>query len=482
MKNNNIFKILFLLSTLDILSFVAFLYPAVGKIFFVILSISFLFLILKKFELGFLVLLVDLVIGSKGYLFFYQINDFKLSIRIAFFVIFMLVWAGYLLVDFFKNKINPYKFYINNLERYWFVFFAFILLGVANGFLNNQLSYVYQDFNGWLYFLLIFPITWFIAKKNTDFSKQIFEIILASLLFVSLKSLFVLYYFSHDFLNSIPLVYKWIRDTGVGEITRMESGFVRVFFQSHIYLLFGIFGCLINLQEKIIKKWLLFFILTIFFAVFILSFSRTNWLGLAFGLLFYFSSFFLKKNFKKLTTSVFVVFSAFIFSVLLILALIKFPFPKQNSDFSPISIAERATDSGAAVSSRWKLLDPLNEGIIKNFVLGKGFGATIEYSSDDPRVLANNPEGRYKAFAFEWGWHDILYKLGIFGFLSYVYLLGRVAILNYLQSFSSKKSLILTLVIFSLFVMHIFSPYFNHPLGIGVILLAYVNIKKPKII
>ena len=54
---------------------------------------------------------------------------------------------------------------------------------------------------------------------------------------------------------------------------------------------------------------------------------------------------------------------------------------------------------------------------------GQGYGATVTYLSQDPRVLENNPSGLYTTYAFEWGYLDIWLKLGIGGIIAYLLLL-----------------------------------------------------------
>ena len=78
----------------------------------------------------------------------------------------------------------------------------------------------------------------FIQKEKWDLLLKIFT---ASILWLSIKTLLLEYIFSHKIYYLFEPIYKWIRTSGVGEITVMESGFVRIFFQSHIYILFGFF-------------------------------------------------------------------------------------------------------------------------------------------------------------------------------------------------------------------------------------------------
>jgi O-antigen ligase len=97
-------------------------------------------------------------------------------------------------------------------------------------------------------------------------------------------------------------------------------------------------------------------------------------------------------------------------------------------------------------------------------------------------VLLISPDGTYTTYAFEWGWLDTWLKIGLLGLLAYIILILRVS----LQAFRSLKSpaeayekhkyqntgIIIGLL--SICVVSVFSPYMNHPLGIGYLILALV--------
>lgn len=160
-------------------------------------------------------------------------------------------------------------------------------------------------------------------------------------------------------------------------------------------------------------------------------------------------------------------------SLILIIAVIKFPLPRAYGGFSaPDLLQQRATalanEAGAA--SRWQLLPVLWQKIKTAPVLGRGFGATVTYKSSDPRVLAASPGGLYTTFAFEWGWLDVWLKLGLFGLLAYLALF--IKLIKDGLKINSSLSLSLAVGLIILAAVNIFSPYVNHPLGIGYIILV----------
>jgi len=107
-------------------------------------------------------------------------------------------------------------------------------------------------------------------------------------------------------------------------------------------------------------------------------------------------------------------------------------------------------------------------------LLGSGFGATVTYQSSDPRIVASTG-GSYTTSAFEWNYHDIIIKMGIFGLLAYGYLLWQI--LSALIKTDPRRRIWLVPAFFALVILNAVSPYLNHPLGIGylALLLAFAE-------
>ncbi len=68
---------------------------------------------------------------------------------------------------------------------------------------------------------------------------------------------------------------------------------------------------------------------------------------------------------------------------------------------------------------------------------------------------------------------DIWLKMGVFGLLAYFYLFYKILKLGWNNN-QNKIILGGILGMVSLFVVHFFTPYLNHPLGIGYVLLISV--------
>jgi hypothetical protein len=274
--------------------------------------------------------------------------------------------------------------------------------------------------------------------------------------------------------------YRWVRETGVGEITMMPSGFVRIFFQSHIFILVAFCVSIIATAKfweeiKSNKKLLAFFVLTqtAIISIIIISFSRSFWVGLIVASPLFIFIAWKKYGLKKLFSTIILIIVSTVLSAGLIAGVTKFPFPKPGIDFNLAdALNDRAKNisNEAAASSRYALLPELWREIKNNLIIGGGFGRTISYRSNDPRVLESNVNGIYTTYAFEWGWLDVWLKIGLFGVLFYLFFFGKL-----IKDALKEKNWFLDCLAVSLLILaavNFFTPYINHPLGIGLFLFV----------
>ena len=309
----------------------------------------------------------------------------------------------------------------------------------------------------------------------------------------------LLYIFSHNLPGLVEQVYRWTRLTGVGEITAVEGGFYRVFFQSHIFVLVGFFvffyifiyraaaSRAVNTDTGFLKSFLGsksavsgLAVCILFAAVNVLNFSRSNWIGLAGGAGLMFFYIWRRFRLKNALAAGFWFASSFLLGFILIILVVKFPIPNPLGGFSASGLlSQRATNftGEAALTSRWELFPPLFKEIKKAPILGAGFGATVTYNTSDPRALAGSVTGKYTTYAFEWGWFDIWLKLGLFGLVAYIALLLKLVITGlavWPRSGDAPAVYIpaLAISLAAVSAVSFFSPYLNHPLGIGYLLIA----------
>lgn len=489
---NNAWKIVLAIAIIEWLSFVSYQVDILNSFIFVVILVLVGIISFYKLEYGLLIALAELMIGSKGYLFWVSIGSFDVSIRLGIFIVVFIVWAvRYLNIKKYLEKIKT-----DPVFRWFIVLMLFIVFGVINGIISgNGLRSVFFDFNGYLFFGLFFVF----LETVTDLHhvSNILKIFWITVIWVSIKTMLLLYYFSHS-LSFHPgqweYIYRWVRDTGVGEITYAGSGFWRIFFQSQIFELAGIIiglsilAYLIKQSRrfseffKTKKTWVYLVVVIVSFTSVLISFSRSFWLGALAGLFVFglFLIFLARFSFSNVLKSISVFIGILVVSIGLLMAVVHFPYPNINSDFAASMIRDRLTTiSGeAAASSRWNLLGPLTEKIQENPILGSGFGTTVTFQTEDPRIKnEENPDGWYTTMAFEWGYLDTMTEIGGLGILIYLIFIFYI-VKSAWRGFINRKhefqflyaGLLIGLVV--VLVTHGFSPYLNHPLGIGYLMIC----------
>jgi hypothetical protein len=464
-----------LIATIELFSVFAYYFPTFNHFAFFLLLAIVAIAAWENMAFGVLIVLTELFIGSKGYLFYINFLGGELSWRLALWLVVMIIWGIKAGRRYFqKEKILDTK--EKEYLRPFLLLFAFIALGVINGLIHGHtLSNWFFDFNGWIYFALIFPLyEVFAGKKQKENWVSLKTFFMAAVFFLSIKTILVFLVIRYGQGQFAFDIYRWIRTTGVGEVTLTDSGFFRVFFQSHLFVAaawlinFWMFAKAATKKVKCHHLWPYLLNMILFSTVLIIGLSRSFWLGFGLALLAGLVMIGVQSGKKLLMKSVaFLVISGVIATGLV--SLLAWTAPANFLMRADIDRNE------PAAASRLVLWQKITNEISDEPVLGKGYGATITYLSSDPRV-----KGLYTTYAFEWGWLDLWLKIGIFGLLAYLYLLGHTIH----QGLSSKYHLgeALGLVLLALAIVNIFSPYVNHPLGIGLLLLSSLAIvSRPEI-
>jgi hypothetical protein len=477
---------LFLL--IELISYLGYYWHAVNVLGFLLLTALGVYFGIKKYHYLIGLLLAELIIGSKGYLFVLTLGGFHLSIRMALWCLVLVFWFGRVAWQYWQQKdttILRQELLPTEAKNFWplliVVLFATVN-GVAHG---NGLGNIYSDANAWFYFLLLWPITHFLKKLKQIELDFFVALILTAVGWLTIKTWLILYFFSHDFLI-LEDMYHWVRDSGVGEITAMAGSFYRIFIQSHVYPLIALvvawYYLLRQASTLSIRKLIndpVFLTLvgsaSALLSVIFIGLSRSFWVGLLIVLLALFLKIFSDRQNSfsfKIRLSLRFGFGLFISAILalfIVFIIIRFPFPHNTLEFNATDVlSERATQTNeSAIGSRWALLPVLGGAIEKHWLLGQGFGASVTYESKDPRVIKSSG-GVYTTYAFEWGWLDLWLKLGLIGLLAYIYLLYKLW-----QGAVGPYQEPVRLAIVALVSLHIFTPYLNHPLGIGLLLLLF---------
>jgi glycosyltransferase involved in cell wall biosynthesis len=449
LRGNGILKLAGLVLLVEALSIPAAWNPDLNSALAFAAGIAMLMLAYKKPTLAFGILALEFLIGSKGRLLVYgadMANDGGISLRIILFATFMLGW--------FVARIRKSHFQIPNTIL---ALSALVAYAVWLGFAMNQ-PFVFADANAWGVLLLILPIIDLAKHDAQEFWSTLRLVAKVGVAWLIVKSIALFYLFSHAFDPSfLESVHRWVRRTGVGEVTQLgEGGIARVFIQSQIYPLLAAVWLASDAARRRVSReqWSA---LALCVLVILISFSRSFWIALGLGFFSCIAYVLRRKTWHWIKG----MLVAGILSVLALIGIAWFPFPSSTAG-NPIDWFTARVEAGeSAATSRWELLPILIDKALESPILGHGFGATVTYQSADPRVVAQTG-GRYTTYAFEWGWIDLWIKFGILGPLVMLWLLASII----------KKRPFLAPVILTLAVVHVFTPYLNHPLGLLVLLLG----------
>lgn len=445
---------------LEIASELAFFYPTLAVFFSLLIFISVFILTLIKTEWGIYIALVELIIGGLGYLFFLPLGDFRLSIRLLIFTAVMLAW----LIKTIKNK--DFKILINKYLLSLLPFIVCLLMALFQAFIYDRpWADIYTDANNYLFLFLILP-----AISSRIKLEKTTQIILAGSIWLAFKTALVLFLFSHNIFLLHDPFYKLIRDTGIGEIALINFPLFRIFFQSHFYNLLAVLIIIpLLFLNKPNRTEKIFFISAFWFNILalLISQSKTFWLaGVGGLLLFLIYLIWQKAGIKRIISLLFLIVGSIVTAHLMInLIITDF---KINLFYSRLNYS----DATVGVSSRSAQIRPALEQIKQASIIGWGFNKTITYNSDDPRIKnETNPEGVYATDALELGYLDILLKMGILGLFAYSWFLIFSLFNLYKKSAVDYRLIGFVIGLIGLVFIHALTPYLNHPLGIGYLII-----------
>lgn len=479
-------------------SFVGWHLPVIGSAASLVLSIGIFALYFRTPHLAVAAVLAELAFGGKGWLLSFGALGEPIPIRILLFIALMSAWAIKFIVSQYRIR-ELVSVIPHSMRMSLGALFIFIAWGIVWGLLrNNGVSNVLLDANAYGYWLLLLPlftIGWYNHAGNR--LDTLFQILAGAGVSLCLLTLVLYNIFDHQYTIAETL-YQWIRDTWLGEITYIRPGAWRIFLQSQIWLLvvwawaatLGVaqffrrreLGSLNALPPAKIDNPSLWericigSILILSSSALIISFSRSYWVGWG-AAVFVFISFsvFVWKKWKRAMAVVAIsVVGGFV------LATAVQRIPPLSAGF-PLKERMALEEAG---TSRIAQLRPLLNAIARHPIIGSGFGAQVTYHSADPRVVAGTAggSGEYTTYAFEWGYLDIWLKIGLIGLISCISLIGGILIrLWQVMKGHEMKERLSALTLFTaligLAVVNIFSPYLNHPLGIGIVLLSIISVK-----
>lgn len=466
----------------EILSYLGFLNPGLNTILFLLIILLTALVTWQNLESGLLLLLAELFMGGKGYLYSLTVGGNRMAIRIALFTVVMLVWLARR-----RYRHGSWANITHHVRRWILLFGLTVAWGIFFGLVRDHgLTAVYFDANAYLFFALLLPL----ASPSINwprFGPRLLALLAAAATVLGLKSVVSLGLFAHFTAAKLVSYYRWIRISGIGEVAYINGNAYRVFFQSQIYGLFGlaVLAPLVTLTRGWWRQhgWL-FIPMTFGLTAVLVSLSRSFWMGGAAAALVALVAGFrmFRWRLKHLVqiAGVSVVLFSLAYTLTSWALNFPYPFPPQRGSQTARVIGERFTALGgeAAASSRLQLLGPLTTAVLRNPVFGSGFGQTVTYQSNDPRQLQSKNKGWFTTYAFEWGYLDMALKVGVLGLIAYAVVLFLTMTELWRQQSSLAFGWLVGLT--ALITVHVTTPYLNHPLGIGFLLLAITLARLPR--
>ena len=448
------------------LSYFSSIFPPIHPLFFSALALAIIILTLYDLEIGLYLLLAELFIGGGGKLFAVDINGISVTIRMVLFFAVFFGWLGEQLEN--MPRILRFTRKRDVLTISYMVLGTMVVISVLYGIIANNYSNVYQDANAWLFFLLLGPFIDILREKRTI--DTVLMILFASVLWMSAKTLAFFYMFSHNYATVGEGIYTWIRDTRMGEVTNLGGGIFRIFFQSHVYsaiALVILLGLIMHGGRRRLS-WAIFLSVSLYAAMLnvTLSMSRSLWIGALASIFFLLILGVLKyPKAVRISAVIGVLFSAILLSQISLIRLVS-----GNFEYNPFIARSQNAVMEPGGSSRKNQFWPIMKEILEHPIAGSGFGETVTYISDDPRIRSKQPDGKYTTHAFELGYLGLWLKIGLIGLGAYLVVL--LTLCNKLVSGKNIIRISFGCGLIGLMVTHAFSPYLDHPLGIGFVLLS----------
>ena len=433
-------------------------YSTAGMMNLVFIALSLVILGLAVWRPSWVALagLTELVVGSKGYLFFTTFHGQGISIR-------MVLFVG-LIIGVLRSWKSLRWDFPPQLTRPLIALLVWVGLMAGWGIVHhNGFNAVYTDANAFLYAGVFFG-WWWLIRPRTEWRTEVMTILLAGATLVGVKSWLMMMLFGQNF-HFLPELYKWVRNTGVGEITLIIGNIYRIFFQSQVYGLLIFLVSFADYLWRLVPRWWAWPLIGSSLGLYI-SLSRSFWLGLIAGLLVLAVLLVQQHGWlslKRLWLLIPLGLAIWLFNSWAVNWPYVYPPAGHGQKTNTVLARLTGTGSAQAATARKNQIQPLLQAIKKNPIIGSGFGTAVTYYSTDPRV-----KGWRTTTAFELGYLDLWLKIGLVGLVLYAWWIWQI--LKKLRS--GQWFVLLAPATIALVVTHLTSPYLNHPLGLGWLALV----------
>lgn len=438
-----------------------------------------LVLSVTKLERGLFAALLELGSSAHGHLLSTDLLGFNLSLRMT---IFIAVMLGTCIVMLRSRRERP----VLDLRFKMFLpLVGAIGIGFLMGVLISGPAAAFSDGNAYFYLAYLIPIL--MVHWNNEKQGKLLQIFSAMAIWNMALTLIIVYIFSHFGESVLQTTYYFVRDLRIAEVTNIGSGLYRVFMQTQFFVVTFFFLLLaMFIQQQRFQKEVIA-LMGISLGVVIMSLSRSFWVGLIVALMVFavlaFRSF--KPSVKRITKSSLILTCSAALGLAAIAGVALIPIPPQSTTGADLAdaLSSRATEADdVAVSSRWNLLDPMLQTLSERPIEGSGFGKAVTFTSDDPRVRELSSDGTWSTVSMEWGWLEIWIKMGILAPVAFAIIFWFMIkrLLSYLWTDQAWLGLGFISTLLFLAATHFFSPYLNHPIGLGMILFTLPFIPVPK--
>jgi len=350
----------------------------------------------------------------------------------------MVLFGGFILGYVCRFLVGHEK--IPRVAIWDYIFLLICSFGVLRGlYVGNTVPAIIADSNAYVFV----PFFWILRGYLIRHTSHFFSLLVTSSIFFSFKLLLVFIYFTGGTPIADNMVYVYLRDTRVFEVTAITDQVSRVF-SSALFII--TIPYLFLVSQKLTK--VRFMLLAVCGAALLIGFSRSLLIGLFVAILYL--SFFEYKVFLRAVLSSIVGFLLVIFCMAL---------GGYQGDYTALW-RSRTFDVSTEVAtvSRFQQLPVLWNAISTEPLFGRGFGTALSIDT-----AQSQNDGVVVKTSFEWGYLDSFVKLGLLSlFLSYC--LFRLACGG-----ETKTARAITLTVL---ITHIFTPLLFHPLGMWMLVVA----------
>lgn len=440
----------------------------------VLLGLTTLIASFRKLEYGLMIAFLELLSNAHGYILYASIGSTRISARMVIFLAIFLGWGIAILLRRVSLRLHDVRY-----TPFLLLAMAIVVGGVI-GVMHRSFMEVFQDGNAYLYLLYLIPI----VNVSWDSLKQrvVLQMLAAATVFTAVMSLYILYAFTHLSQSFLRIMYVYLRDIRFAEMTNIGMGMYRIFEQTQVFAVVFGFILLERMFRNQTKKhrWFTIGLLSSVFISIFVGMSRSFLFGFIAALLILATWLIIgmKTSFRMWLLGIGSIIISIGIAIALIYGTVVFPFPHTRAagEYLTGVFGNRAIGTDVAVSSRWNLLHPMLDLIKSDPIFGNGFGKSVTFIIDDPRIRAIHPDGSWTTTSMEWGWFELWLKMGILAPIGFLVVFAYVAYASSTLLRSDKAWIgvwVLEFLTF-LYFTHLFSPYLNHPIGLGLILLAIV--------